>query len=490
MSSILPERTQPSGGPETHAPSDAGDGRAARKLSRAWQKDVLRRRMLAGADAVAIVATGWAFGFTSGSGLKFFGFLCLVAMVGVAAAKLLGLYDRDHRLLWHTTGEELHRIAMWAAVLTTALVVLLRASGDPVPGAVEMVGFAFAAMTADAGLRGAARSLWRQLTPPERIVILGSGPVEEAVRRKFEIFADLHVELLACPSELRGLSADGATTPAALLAGLGVGPSSVDRVLVAAAAPDESLIASLVPYCRSHEIKLGFVPPARGMFGTAVQLDHVAELPIVQYNTWDVSRTTLLGKRMLDGLLSATMLVMFAPSLVLIAAAVKLDSRGPVLFRQRRAGQNGRPFTMLKFRSMSRDAEERLSEVVRLDSLADPMFKLRHDPRVTRVGRVLRRASLDELPQLWNVLCGRMSLVGPRPEELALVDRYPPEIRSVRLAVKPGLTGPMQVFGRGALTFEERVAVEREYIENLSLQRDVCILAMTLSAVGRGRGAF
>jgi lipopolysaccharide/colanic/teichoic acid biosynthesis glycosyltransferase len=144
---------------------------------------------------------------------------------------------------------------------------------------------------------------------------------------------------------------------------------------------------------------------------------------------------------------------------------------------------------MLKFRTMVREAEARLPDLVALDRLPDPMFKLRDDPRVTRVGRVLRRTSLDELPQLVNVLRGDMSLVGPRPEQVELVDRYEPEHR-FRLLVRPGLTGPMQVFGRGELTFEERLAVEREYIENLSLGRDARILALTVSAVVHGKGAF
>ena len=117
------------------------------------------------------------------------------------------------------------------------------------------------------------------------------------------------------------------------------------------------------------------------------------------------------------------------------------------------------------------------------------MFKLSADPRVTRVGRFLRRLSLDELPQLWNVLRGEMSIVGPRPEQVELVERYRPEHR-FRLSVKPGITGPMQVYGRGELTFEERLAVEREYVENLSLVRDIRIVLMTLPAVFGKRGAF
>jgi lipopolysaccharide/colanic/teichoic acid biosynthesis glycosyltransferase len=174
---------------------------------------------------------------------------------------------------------------------------------------------------------------------------------------------------------------------------------------------------------------------------------------------------------------------------VAIAICVRLDGRGPIFFVDRRAGEGGKPFYMIKFRTMVAGAQHRLREVLDLDELEHPMFKLRVDPRVTRIGRFLRRTSLDELPQLLNVLRGDMTLVGPRPEQLELVERYRPEHR-FRLGVRPGLTGPMQVYGRGELTFEERLAVEREYVENLSLRRDLRIMLLTIAAVFRGKGAF
>ena len=236
-------------------------------------------------------------------------------------------------------------------------------------------------------------------------------------------------------------------------------------------------------------MKLSVVPPARAIFGTAVRLGHIADLPLIEYNTWDVARSTMFLKRALDVIVSVASLILLSPLLLLIAVAIRLDTRGGSLFSQLRAGQGGRPFRMYKFRTMVVDAEERLGEVVAIDELADPMFKLRRDPRVTRVGRLLRRWSLDELPQLLNVLKGDMSLVGPRPEILDLVERYRPEHR-FRLDLKPGLTGPMQIFGRGELRFEERLAVEREYIENLSLGRDLRILLLTGAAVFQGKGAF
>jgi len=225
------------------------------------------------------------------------------------------------------------------------------------------------------------------------------------------------------------------------------------------------------------------------MFGTAVHLSHVADLPFVQYNTWDVSRSTLFLKRVVDVCVSSVALILLAPLLLATALLVVANSGRPVLFTQVRAGQNARPFNMFKFRTMVADAEHLLAELVPMDALTEPMFKLRGDPRVTWIGRFLRRTSLDELPQLVNVLRGDMSLVGPRPEQLELVARYGPD-HLFRLTVKPGLTGPMQVYGRGELTFEERLAVERDYIENVSLTRDLRILALTVASVFNGRGAY
>jgi exopolysaccharide biosynthesis polyprenyl glycosylphosphotransferase len=262
-----------------------------------------------------------------------------------------------------------------------------------------------------------------------------------------------------------------------------------DRVIVCTENVREAVLAAVVSSCRQRRTKLSVVPPLRGAFGTAVRLSHVAELPFVEYHTGDPSVSTLGLKRCADVVAAGFALVLTAPIFVLIAIAIKLNGRGPVLYVQRRAGYGGTPFRMLKFRTMVDGAHERLAEVVQLDALPEPMFKVRNDPRVTRVGRFLRRWSLDELPQLVNVLRGEMSLVGPRPEQLELVERYRPEHR-FRLEARPGMTGPMQVFGRGDLEFDERLAVEREYIESLSLARDVRILLMTISVVLSGKGAF
>jgi len=200
-------------------------------------------------------------------------------------------------------------------------------------------------------------------------------------------------------------------------------------------------------------------------------------------------RISLCLKRGLD-LIGATVgLLLLWPLMLLIACAIKLDSSGPVLFVQERAGKDGKPFRMYKLRSMVSNAEEMLDRLLDLEALASPAFKIRRDPRVTRVGRFLRRTSLDEIPQLWNVLRGEMSLVGPRPEETRIVSLYDEEQRA-RLVMKPGITGPMQIDGRGALGFEDRLEKELEYIERFTLWGDVVILAKTMPAVVRGKGSY
>jgi lipopolysaccharide/colanic/teichoic acid biosynthesis glycosyltransferase/glycosyltransferase involved in cell wall biosynthesis len=193
-----------------------------------------------------------------------------------------------------------------------------------------------------------------------------------------------------------------------------------------------------------------------------------------------------LLKRALDVAAALAGLIVCAPLLAALALWVRLDSPGPALFVQERVGENGRRFRMVKLRSMAAGAEKMAAEAT--DETA-PGPKPPNDPRVTRAGRFLRRWSLDELPQFWNVLRGEMSLVGPRPEEPRIVARYSDWHRA-RLRVKPGMTGPMQISGRGALPLDERVRLELDYIEGYSLWRDVVILARTIPAVVRGEGAF
>jgi exopolysaccharide biosynthesis polyprenyl glycosylphosphotransferase len=436
--------------------------------------------MLALADILALLVGSLLLGVVFDSDIESAVWAVVIAPVWLVFAKLYGLYDRDHTALRHLTVDELPSIFFWTLTAAAGTALLLQAT--PAGGPTFMQGARFWIATAAAAFvfRALARFVWRRIMPPERIFILGEGPLADATRRKLELFPDMH----ACAV------GDQAADVAGLVSDLdGLLALHVERIIVATDAINEKLIAELVAVCRRSGIKLSLVPPARGMFGTATGFTRVADLPVLEYNTWDVSRSTLLLKRTLDLTVSLVSLIVLSPLFLLIALAILLDSRGSIFFSQMRAGMGGRCFRMLKFRTMVRDAEAQLPTLVTLDSLPEPMFKLKNDPRVTRVGRWLRRTSLDELPQLLNVLRGDMSLVGPRPEQVDLVERYSPE-QLFRLAVKPGLTGPMQVYGRGQLTFDERLAVERDYIENLTVGRDLRILALTLPTVASGRGAF
>jgi exopolysaccharide biosynthesis polyprenyl glycosylphosphotransferase len=195
------------------------------------------------------------------------------------------------------------------------------------------------------------------------------------------------------------------------------------------------------------------------------------------------------GKRAFDFVVALALLLLLAPVLVAIAIAIKLDSRGPIIFRQTRCGKDGRPFTFLKFRGMVADAEERKAELEALNEADGPLFKIRNDPRVTRVGQFLRRTSLDELPQLWNIVRGDMSLVGPRPAIPSEVARYGPWHRN-RLLVIGGLTGMWQVSGRSELSFDEMVQLDLDYIAQWSLWLDLRILLRTIGTVVSTRGAY
>ena len=196
-----------------------------------------------------------------------------------------------------------------------------------------------------------------------------------------------------------------------------------------------------------------------------------------------------VAKRFLDFAIALLSVIVLSPVLLLIAIAIKLDSKGPVFFKQERLGKGTQRFTMIKFRSMYTDGDSRIGELAALNEATGPLFKMRRDPRITRVGRILRRTSLDELPQLFNVLAGTMSIVGPRPplpRELNGFDN----IQRSRLRVLPGLTGLWQVSGRSDLPFEEMVRLDMEYIERRSIVMDLRIIAMTVPSVVLGVGAY
>ncbi|WP_225448250.1 sugar transferase [Streptacidiphilus sp. P02-A3a] len=213
-------------------------------------------------------------------------------------------------------------------------------------------------------------------------------------------------------------------------------------------------------------------------------------VPMLHISPAVLSRMPRLPKEFVDRVLASILLLVLSPLLLAIALVIRFDSTGPALFRQRRVGKHGEHFTMLKFRTMRKNAEVLRAEIEHLNQNSDGMlFKVREDPRVTRVGSVLRHYSLDELPQLINVVSGHMSLVGPRPSLPEEVEGYTEEVKR-RLLVKPGLTGLWQVSGRSDLPWDEAVRLDLGYVDNWSLGLDLAILLRTAPAVMRGTGAY
>lgn len=223
--------------------------------------------------------------------------------------------------------------------------------------------------------------------------------------------------------------------------------------------------------------------------GSRTTIRPVDGLPLLHVEHPRLSGGARVVKELVDRVGALVLLVLLAPLLVALAVWIRWDSPGPALFRQVRVGRGGRRFVIYKFRTMQVDAEQRLAELRHLNEHDGVLFKIRNDPRVTRAGRWLRRFSLDELPQLINVLKGQMSLVGPRPPLPDEVARYPADARR-RLAVKPGMTGLWQVSGRADLPWEEAVRLDLWYVENWSLTLDLVILLRTLTAVYRASGAY
>ncbi|MFT4109075.1 sugar transferase [Propionicimonas sp.] len=237
------------------------------------------------------------------------------------------------------------------------------------------------------------------------------------------------------------------------------------------------------------DIQMIMVPTLTDVSAQRLDVRPVAGLPLVDVDRPQAVEAARWLKRAWDVVGSALILLLIAPVMGLVALAIKLEDGGPVMFRQRRVGLKGEEFDCLKFRSMCTDAEARLAALMAQNEGSGPLFKMTHDPRITRVGRFIRRFSLDELPQLWNALRGDMSLVGPRPALPTEVAQYDSDTRR-RLDVRPGLTGLWQVSGRSNLSWDDTVRLDLYYVDNWSMVQDLMILAKTAKAVVGSSGAY
>ena len=412
--------------------------------------------------------------------------------------RLHGLHHFDVRRLRHSTSDELGRLFSAALSGAVGIACLEGLVFDATPSLYSTVLAAAIAFVLCLLFRGALRTLWVRTAGREPTLLVGSGDLAVAAARRLAVHPEHRARVV-------GHVTGGRRAPSALLTERFGAPwlggveslpelareRGLSRVLVVDELLSPEELERLLEESHAAGLSITMVPSRSALIGPTCELDRIGELPTLELGHGEAPATsTLFAKRALDLTVATLGLVLLGLPALALALLIKLDSPGPAFFRQARIGRSGRRFTMYKFRTMSVGAEQRLGELIDLANLPEPMFKIRDDPRVTRIGRWLRRTSLDELPQLLNVLRAEMSLVGPRPDEEAVVARYSDAARAVRLAVKPGLTGPMQVYGRGDLSFEERMTLERDYVAHLSLATDLSLLARTPRAVLLGAGAY
>jgi len=491
-------RTSPAQPPES--PPRGSRTEAATRLglsgaSGARRRGSLLRRMLATGDWLTLVVTLCIV--TAASPKTDIGTLFWATMfspVWILVLKLHGLYDNDHRRIRHSTLDELSSLISAAALGTLALDGLLALSPVGPLAASSAIAVGLGALLGSFASRAVLRFLWHRLAGSAAGIVVGPAAAVSIVARRVATHPETRLHLIGYLSPRGESGAEGAPASlprlgsAADLARV-ARESDVERVIVTEQEMSEPAAERLIEECKAAGLALTFLPQHFGLLGPGIELNRLAELPVLDFRFSDPPRSTVALKRAMDLAIGGTLLLLLSPLLLAIALLILLDSGRPVLFRQRRAGKDGKPFTVLKFRTMVQGAEEQLGELVDLEKLDEPAFKIADDPRITRAGRRLRRYSFDELPQFINVVRGDMSLVGPRPEEEAVVALYD-ERQRLRLGVKPGMTGPMQVYGRADLTFEERLAMERDYLDNISVAGDLAILLRTPAAIARGDGAY
>jgi exopolysaccharide biosynthesis polyprenyl glycosylphosphotransferase len=473
-----------------------------------YRRDAIYRRALAFADlasaAIAVLIGVPILGHDALNPIALLA-LPLVLVVG----KLTGLYDRDEHLIRKTTLDEVPTL-FWVATLYALLIFL---AGDLIVDggfgrdqAVGVWALLFASMVT---IRALARNVARRLSGEERCLILGDAETANWIMRRFREAPGLKARVIGrAPLALvlgrndasgaNGVNGHNGASPASCVNGRNGGPRDDDlerlltaeRVERAIISPRGGISDDLLNTTRTLKrmgLRVSVLPRLPEVVGSSVELDDVDGITLLAMRRFGLTRSSGAVKRAFDFVGAGLILLALAPLLTAIAVAIKVDSRGPVLFRQRRMGRHGVPFEMLKFRTMVDGAEAQKAALVARNEAAGGLFKIKDDPRVTRVGNRLRQISLDELPQLLNVLRGEMSLVGPRPLVLDEDDRIEGWRRS-RLELPPGMTGPWQVFGSARIPLNEMVKIDYLYGANWSLWLDVKTLLRTVPFVLGRRG--
>jgi exopolysaccharide biosynthesis polyprenyl glycosylphosphotransferase len=403
--------------------------------------------------------------------------------------KLYGLYDRDLKRVSHSTVDDVPWL--FHGVVIGTLLTWLVYKGQP-PGRLPflaILSFGITALVAVMSLRSFVRSSAVRVLGPERVVLVGNERMAHVLVRKMRSHPEYGLEPIG--TILPG-SQKGTPTDLPLLGGSGdiaeiAHRNGATRIVVSHSELSEDEVVDIVRRCKELAIKVSLLPQVFDALGPSVEIDDVEGVTLLGINPPVLGRSSRVMKRCLDLLGASALSILLFPVLALIAVAIKLDSPGPVFFRQSRVGKAGRRFDVLKFRTMHRDAEARRQELL-AESIDPNWLHLEDDPRITRVGRRLRHLSLDELPQLWNVLRGDMSLVGPRPL-IESEDRMIGGWGRCRLDLTPGMTGVWQVLGRTNIPFEEMLKLDYLYVTNWSLWGDLRLIMRTLIVVTRRSGA-
>ena len=438
------------------------------------------RRSLALADVVALaLALVVTVKLASPDPLQAWALLLFPAVVGTA--KLLGLYESDGQRIRKTTIEELPRLVQLGALLVLSVWLADEwLIGGPAGKDQALVLGAVFVLFAALGRR-AARNLRMLSLPRERCLFIGDARSFERLRA---IFArhELRSELLdrvEVGNAIVGGSPTAIGEPQALLEI--IARAGAHRLIIGPHAFTNATTFELLEAARDAGTRVSLLPDMLEVVGSSVDFDDLYGVTLLGVRHTNLSRSSQRLKRAFD-LVGASLVLLFAWPLMLISAiAVRLDSPGPILFRQWRVGRNGEQFRIIKFRTMVDGAEE-MKDELRHRNEADGLFKIADDPRITGVGRRLRRCSCDELPQIFNVLVGQMSLVGPRPL-VAEEDGIITGVRRGRLRLTPGMTGPWQISGAARIPLEDMVKLDHLYVSNWTIWGDVKILLRTVPYV-------
>ncbi len=455
------------------------------------RRDYFLRRALAAGDAVAVLCAlviATTIAGVRGPGELVWALPALPAAVALLA--IYGLYDRDVKRINRSVLDELPSLFHALVIGTLLLWLYYRLVPPHQLVLAEVLAFIPASIVCISLLRLLVRRVAARMLGPERVLFVGEAPVSQALIRKMRTHPEFAIEPIGVICNHDGRS----SLPLPVLGNVHAfdmgelaAQHDFERVIVAEVDIEDGLMGDVVQDCARFQIKVTVLPRYVETIGPSVEVDDIEGVTVLDLNPPVLPRSSRWRKRCMDVLGAGFGLLVLSPMLAVIAVAIKLDSRGPVFFRQTRIGRWGEPFTVLKFRTMVDDAEGQVAEL--MASSEDPNWlKLERDPRITRVGRVTRLTSLDELPQLWSVLVGKMSLVGPRPL-IAAEDRLVEGRDRARLDLAPGITGLWQVMGRTSIPFEEMVKLDYTYVTNWSMWTDIKLLLRTLPTVVGRRGA-